>query len=925
MKLKNKWLYVIAFILLVIPIAFSVSTTWAVYLSDGASQNGNTGGWNLPADMGQCVTGIAADGVWTVDETIKSRPDCISRTWPAYTTQEACGSASGKEAHFWANTCVANDGTPISLKGLDRTAAMCNQAAIAAGKTSGTWSPACTSAWQYMGRDLKADNGFCYGTMRLAGYTVDTCPITTPGYSWDSINGKCLYAYGIKGEINGDIKDLSGTILLSAGNAVDMRILDTMGKCLLYTGGSSRGVAGWNNYTTKTGTNTDHGVTMPVGLEGGTPDCLRCHNTTSQYNGYAERWKETYLKTGHKNMLRKVTAGQKWAGPCPEGQTANRAGLCVYASDGTSTINWENGTINVNGTDRQLFYIFGDWMAPDPYTVYANPAGGMVTNGYACASCHATGWSNASAGLCSKSSKLTEADCAAAEGTWYPSSGTQGVAGKEPQESFPGIGGITGTWDQDGIVCSRCHASTWPAVYSGATAITSTHNLGTAISGASATNLCFGCHQSLATDYSTGDKILDPVQIPTGGSHGAVWAREFNGHVLGNQFLNSPHGAFKGAAVPNSLGKYDLVSGGTFGTTFGDIFCRNNNADGTPNATGGILTTNADGTKIKTSTQCTIAGGTWWIGQTQGSCSTCHDVHQSLVPEVGSDEPLKRECIDCHTDKADLSKINHPSGVGTPLEHGTLSCEVCHMPKPTSEGYPMHLWRINADAAYDTFPSQAEFYGGICSKNPMASDTGYPVNTAPDLCAADLSGNGQPGVWTAAVKDRRAKAVPDITYANAVWVDIDLACGQCHGGSKGQSDVKNKAPYMDKATLAYVAVNTHLNEGYNIAPKASMELAAIDRSPAVSGIQIYTVDTVTVTDASLDLNGDLSSITVDWGDTTSVTIAPGGTATHTYSSTGDKTITLTATDSEGFKSIASRSVSAMFPPPGVGSMIIMKR
>ncbi len=237
----------------------------------------------------------------------------------------------------------------------------------------------------------------------------------------------------------------------------------------------------------------------------------------------------------------------------------------------------------------------------------------------------------------------------------------------------------------------------------------------------------------------------------------------------------------------------------------------------------------------------------------------------------------------------------------------------------------MHLWRINTDSAYDTFPSQAEFYGGICSKNPMASDTGYPVNTTPELCAADLSGNSQPGVWTAAVKDRRAKAVSDITYASAVWVDIDLACGQCHGGSKGPSAVTNEAPYMDKATLADVAVNIHLNEGYNVAPKASMELTARDRSPEVSGIQLYTGDTVTVTDTSMDLNGDISSIKVDWGDTTSVTIAPGGTATHTYSSPGDKTITLTATDSEGLKSIASRSVSTMLPPSGGRSMIIIKR
>jgi predicted CXXCH cytochrome family protein len=910
MKLKNKWLYLIAFMLLVIPFAFRVSTTWAVYLSDGARQNGNAGGWILPADKGQCVAGIAADGTLIIDKTIKSRPDCIALTWPDFLTQATCGRP-GHTAHFWASTCVADDGTPISLNGLDRTATMCNQAAMAAGKTSGTWASACTSSWQYMGRDLKADDGFCYGAMRLTGYTADTCPITKPGYSWDSTNNRCLYAYGIKGVINGDLLNLSGDIISHAGDTVDLSKYDTMGKCILKIGGSSRGVAGWNNYTTKTGTKTDHGVTSPTGLVAGNWNCLRCHNSTSQYNGYAERWKDTYLKTGHRNMLRKVTAGKKWAGPCPDDQTPNAAGLCVYAGDGTNPIDWVTGTIKVEGTDRKLFYIFGDWMAPNPTAVYANPAGSMVTNGYTCASCHSTGWSNASAGLCSKSSKTTSEDCSEAGGTWYPSTGVQGIAGKEPQKSFPGIVGITGTWDQDGIVCSRCHAATWPAVYSGTTAITATHDLSTAIGGTATTNLCFGCHQSLATDYTTGDKILDPVQIPTGGSHGAVWAREFNGHVLGNQFLNSPHGAFKGAVVPNSLGKYDLVSGGTFGTTFGDIFCRNNNEDGTPNAAGAILTTNVDGTKIKTSAQCTTAGGTWWIGQSQGNCSTCHDVHQSIVPGISAAEPIRRECTDCHSDKADLSKINHPSGTGTPLALGIRACEVCHMPKPTSEGFPVHLWRINTNPAYDTFPSQAEFYGGICSKNPMAPDTGFPINTTPELCAADLSGNGKPGVWTAAVKDRRAKTAPDITYASAVWVDIDLACGQCHGGSKGPSAVTNGAPYMDKATLAGVAVNTHLNAGSAVLPDASMELTATDRSPEVDGLQVYTGDTVTVTDTSIDLNGDLSSIKVAWGDATSVTIAPGGITTHTYSSTGGKTITLTATDSEGGKSIASKSLKVI--------------
>ena len=44
------------------------------------------------------------------------------------------------------------------------------------------------------------------------------------------------------------------------------------------------------------------------------------------------------------------------------------------------------------------------------------------------------------------------------------------------------------------------------------------------------------------------------------------------------------------------------------------------------------------------------------------------------------------------------------------------------MPKSTDEGLPMHLWRINTDANYSTFPTQTAFYGGICSINP-ADDT----------------------------------------------------------------------------------------------------------------------------------------------------------------------------------------------------------
>lgn len=90
-----------------------------------------------------------------------------------------------------------------------------------------------------------------------------------------------------------------------------------------------------------------------------------------------------------------------------------------------------------------------------------------------------------------------------------------------------------------------------------------------------------------------------------------------------------------------------------------------------------------------------------------------------------------------------LTKIKHGGGVGTPLENMATdpaeACEICHMP----EG--LHLWRINTSAAYSTYPASA--LNGTVNANT------YPENA---------------GAWG--------------TKSDAVWVDVDFACGQCHGG-----------------------------------------------------------------------------------------------------------------------------------------------
>ena len=57
-------------------------------------------------------------------------------------------------------------------------------------------------------------------------------------------------------------------------------------------------------------------------------------------------------------MLRKVTAGKNWAGPNPD------TGLLeVYTTDGTVAIDFLTATVTGG---KQLFYIYGDWMAPLP-------------------------------------------------------------------------------------------------------------------------------------------------------------------------------------------------------------------------------------------------------------------------------------------------------------------------------------------------------------------------------------------------------------------------------------------------------------------------------------------------------------------------------------------------------------------------------
>ncbi|MFI5395598.1 MAG: PKD domain-containing protein [Candidatus Binatia bacterium] len=928
----------------------------------------------------------------------------------------ATGNDGSKHA-LATSICVDGSGNGKGLAGLDRSAAICiakgynwkQTSATPPAGVSGTFPTAgfggaCAAyGWNYRGIDgtgtplafdstpgtgkgttAAANTGFCYAKIDTGLTAATTCPSVVGssagtktasssaafGYTAGTSAPYCTYDYGITGKAAADMYTANGTRIVK-GTVVDFSATTTMGDCFA-NGGS------WANWVRNNGTGLDPvGGTATIATfdfttqgVATTEGCLHCHTYTDQYNGPTERFKESYLKTGHKNMLRKVTPGQPWAGPCVAGDIPNADGLCVYTTDGTNTINFMTSLdpfakATVAGVDQNLYYIYGDWMIRNPSLVYGTNGYGSApgaTNGYSCYACHATGSKDSSL-TCTVNPSIntTAALCTAAGGTMtapavpgVQSIGTPGYSGVQPQASFPGISinAANPKWDLEGITCGRCHNVTVPSVTqtqisggtckNGATDVTSFYptqaactaatytwtSIGTAssfpttaptsggmgalASGTGRNNLCFGCHQSIAKLWPAGTNQLDPTLIPTGVSHGAAAGRDFNGHVLGNSFLNSVHAQYAGAQsgngsiTINSLGKYDLTDpNGTseYGSIFKGYTCWQGTTSNSPGKT------KPDGTEIKTKSDCEslYGAGSWRADQDgstaatsiQGTCTTCHDVHNSLFIDTQQEAALRKKCDDCHvnnsitsaTDAAapqvNLATIGHPTGGGTPFDSTKYesACVVCHMATQAEANgnqtsMPVHVWRINTNASYSTFPTTGQFYGGSCSVHTGAIQNApaLPVVYLSDTSSANCTGASPAGIWTAVPKDRNAQVAPDGTYANAVWVDLDLACGQCHGGSLGAAATVNNAPYLTKAQLATYAAGIHnngpisVNFGYSLG------------SPNTLAVTVY---------AAADCGGPCGAFDWDWGDGTAH--GSGASASHIYAGAGMYAVTLTVT------------------------------
>lgn len=572
--------------------------------------------------------------------------------------------------------------------------------------------------------------------------------------------------------------------------------------------------------------------------------CLGCHYGTDTM---------PYLMTGHKNTMRKEAANVLWGGPDNASYSTNddhySSGSTFDWTQALVTVGWcnpvstslQNGLAptdpackypyytkpNVNapasytpaptqaaGGVRTLYYLFGGWLN---YGGAANPAatqlgtifdkgftGDLYPNGnFDCARCHATGYNFDHWGPEPTSNTSGQV-------TWIPDANFSRL----PTDGYLAAGtNGTSSWYLTGVQCERCHAAAWSygSHPNGGLQATIAHN-------EAATALCLECHREESVAPANPALSQPGSIVPTnplqtldrgycsdfsGSAYAACaanpearWIYQPNfGYGKGQEFLNSPHARFTGNLVQNAQHSPDLsiTIAGTYASEFSE-----SRGDPTKNS----------------------------------GCTGCHDPHQSISAAVNpalATKPIVNTCDTCHPlAKTILQTTIHPAGPGTPFPTGTQSdlpgaCIVCHMQAGLGRANS-HLFRINSDMNYRTFPTPDQLYS--------QGSTG--AGTAPEYSPMDGT-----------------------AFSSAIWIDVDLACGQCHVGGDGITNPYNLtmppgmpgAHAYTKAQLAYWASIMH-------APDPGVPTPAFSPAPGT-----YTMpQSVTISDS---LNGATIFYTMD--------------------------------------------------------------
>jgi len=532
--------------------------------------------------------------------------------------------------------------------------------------------------------------------------------------------------------------------------------------------------------------------------------CLTCHYGTDTL---------PYLSTGHKNTLRKFAPGVLWGGPdgTPYLTTDDYYGsgsLYNWAS-GQVTLGWcdplatplQNGLNLIDPACQYPFYTLYNSHAPAPYTPVApTPQAGGVRNLYYLYG----GWQNYGGSHNPIATHLNAVfdrgftgdlypkgnfDCARCHATGYnfdnwapePTQNTNNQLAFIPDAQFsriptdgfiaPGTHG-TSSWFLSGIQCERCHVAAYGYGSHPWDPITPTKPLNEA-----ATALCMECHReenvSIASPNSNPPFVgsINPANNLTALDHGYCSDLSASSYATcianpSNQWIYKPY-------VDHEAGQAFLNS---------------------PHARfNGDLVQNA---QHSADLSITLSGNyASQFSESPGDptknlgCTGCHDPHQTTVAGVSGAKPIVKDCTGCHRLSATImSTINHPMGAGTPFPTGTSAdipgaCITCHMQGALGQA-SSHLFRISTDPNYRTFPTPDQLYTQDITS----------LGIAPEYSPLDGT-----------------------TFNHASWLDVDLACGQCHVGNDGNTNTYNLtlppgmpgAHAYTKAQLAYWASVMH--------------------------------------------------------------------------------------------------------------------
>jgi hypothetical protein len=388
------------------------------------------------------------------------------------------------------------------------------------------------------------------------------------------------------------------------------------------------------------------------------------------------------------------------------------------------------------------------------------------------------------------------------------------------------------SWYLTGVRCERCHAGGYATPNSTANLIPSAAapvyekdgpsggsssvagTWPTAPANMQATGLCMQCHRQ---EQITSGKVSSPgsITIPTqpqvtdGGKcsdgitagyaacvaiSGNTWNYKPspNHEFEGQEFLASPHAMF------NPQGTVKMA--------------HQNSADLTLLEGPGTITDPSQYSSNNAAQASYQSAGITQTGMANNGCVGCHDAHYTTVngPQSETNQtvgilsgatktlpngtagtsPTQHNCSSCHTTIANnlMGSVAHPMGAGTPFPYGQstnpdTACFICHM-NGQSGTAGTHLFQMNPDPNYYTYGTAAQFYS--TAKN--VGGTNYaPMSTY---------NNGR---WN-----------------NAVGSDVDIACGQCHGGGDGSGPnpygltLPNPAPpTFTRAFLAQAAAGMH--------------------------------------------------------------------------------------------------------------------